>query len=73
TYNMLTEVLVNDADMTELARKAAAKITDTPECVEEATPGMGGEDFAEYTHLCPSAFANLGAGGEYPHHSDFFW
>ncbi|MBQ1356482.1 MAG: amidohydrolase [Solobacterium sp.] len=73
TYNMLTEVLANDADMTELAKKAAAKITDTPECVEEATPGMGGEDFAEYTHFCPSAFANLGAGGEYPHHSDFFW
>ena len=70
-YDMLTEVLVNDPDAIDLVRKAAAKVADDPSIVEEGRPGMGGEDFSEYTVLTKAAFARLGAGGEYPNHSDY--
>ena len=70
-YDMLTEVLVNDPDAIDLVRKAAAKVADDPSMVEEGRPGMGGEDFSEYTVLTKAAFARLGAGGEYPNHSDY--
>lgn len=73
-YDMLTEPLVNDAGMAELAWKAAEKVVDDPKTqVEKCIAQMGGEDFAEYTVHCPAAFATLGGGGEYPHHSDYFF
>lgn len=70
-YDMLTEVLVNDEDGIALVRKAAAKVVDTPDQVKTSTPGMGGEDFAEYSVLTKAAFASLGAGGKFPNHSDY--
>ncbi|MBC8535979.1 M20 metallopeptidase family protein [Feifania hominis] len=69
-YEMMTEVLVNDAESVELARGAAAKIIDNPAMLIEVPATMGGEDFAEYTPLCKASFAMVGAGGEYPQHSD---
>lgn len=68
---MLTEVLVNDPDAIDLVRKAAGKVVSDPAQVLQAQPGMGGEDFSEYTVLAKAAFARLGAGGEYPNHSDY--
>lgn len=70
-YDMLTEVLVNDPDAIDLVRKAAGKVVSDPAQVLQAQPGMGGEDFSEYTVLAKAAFARLGAGGEYPNHSDY--
>ena len=69
-YNMMTEVLMNDPECVALARRAAEKIVEDPSLLREAEPMMGGEDFAEYTVLAKSAFASVGAGGDYPQHSD---
>ena len=69
-YNMATEVVVNDPKAVQLAWDAASKIVAEPSLVMEGKPMMGGEDFAEYTLHAPSAFAFLGAGGEFPLHSD---
>lgn len=65
-YDMLTEVLVNDPDAIDLVRKAAGKVVSDPAQVLQAQPGMGGEDFSEYTVLAKAAFARLGAGGDIP-------
>lgn len=69
-YNMMTEVLMNDAEGVAMARKAAAKIVERPDQLIEAKVMMGGEDFAEYTVHTRAAFASVGAGGEYPQHSN---
>lgn len=69
-YDMLTEVLVNDAESVDLVRKSAAKVVSSPELLQEGKAGMGGEDFSEYTVFAKAAFARLGAGSEYPNHSD---
>ena len=69
-YHAVTNVLVNDATMVEKGMAAARKVTDL---VEYDTPTMGGEDFAEYTKIVPGAFFRLGAGGEYPGHSDHYY
>lgn len=55
--------------MQSAAQKAAA----VPQLVIPAPRMMGGEDFAEYTKYVKSAFAGLGAGGEHPQHSDYFF
>ena len=70
-YDMLTEVLVNDAESIDLVRKSAAKVVDDPSLVRQGQPGMGGEDFSEYTVLTKGAFARLGGGGPFPNHSDY--
>ena len=69
-YKMLTEPLINNDDMIELARQSAAKIIDENAHVITGTPAMGAEDFSEYSVLVPASFASLGCGGEYPGHSD---
>ena len=70
-YNMMLEPLINNDEILNLARAAAAKIVDTPDQVKTAGPGMAGEDFSEYSVLTKAAFASLGAGGEFPGHSDY--
>ena len=69
-YNMMTEVLVNDADMLEIVKGAAKKAADDEKLIVEMKPMMGAEDFAEYTVLTKAAFATVGAGGQFPNHSD---
>lgn len=71
-YDMLTEVLMNDPEATELVKAAAKKVAAAPELVVEGTPTMGAEDFADYTLLSKASFAMLGGGGTYPQHSDHF-
>ncbi len=68
-YNMMTEVLMNDAEGVELVRGAAKKVIGEEKIIE-TKPTMGGEDFAEYTPLTKAVFATVGAGGDYPQHSD---
>ncbi len=69
-YEMMTEVLMNDSESVDLVHASAAKVVDDPAMVIETPATMGGEDFAEYTPLCKASFAMVGAGGEYPQHSD---
>lgn len=70
-YDSITDVLINDAEMTELGFEAAHKIVPA-EMVLHQDKQMGGEDFAAYTACAPAAFYMLGGGGEYPQHSDHF-
>ena len=70
-YNMMLEPLINNDEILNLARESAAKIVDTPDQVKTGAPGMAGEDFSEYSVLTKAAFASLGAGGEFPGHSDY--
>lgn len=57
-----------------IARKAALEITPAPQLVVQMNQKMmASEDFSEYTSYCPAAFVMLGAGGEYPSHSDHFF
>ncbi len=69
-YEVITDVMINDADMVEKGLASARKVTDF---VEYDQRGMGGEDFAEYTKYVPGAFFSLGAGGTYPGHSDHYF
>lgn len=71
-YHSITEVLISDPKMTDLAFGAANKVCD-PSLVQRIDRlQMGGEDFAEYTAHAKAAFFTLGAGGEAPQHSDHF-
>ena len=70
-YDALTEPLINDNEMVDLALASAAKITDADHIGMKGM-AMGGEDFAEYTKFAPSAFFSLGVGGEWPGHSDHY-
>lgn len=69
----LCEVNVNDNDMTAIMRAAARKISDSEDMVMPMPRVMGSEDFAEYAALCPSAYADLGAGSDYANHSNYFY
>ncbi len=68
-YETMTRVSINDEECTRQGAESAKKIQD-PELVVLGKPTMGGEDFAEYTFEAPATFFSLGAGGEYPLHSD---
>jgi len=70
-YDSITDVLINDHDMTELGFAAARKITDEAHIIR-LNKQMGGEDFAEYTAYAPASFYMLGGGGTAPQHSDHF-
>lgn len=65
-------VTVNDARVSEVARKAAGKIVGEDKVLNDVTI-MGGEDFAYIAQKVPSCFALLGAkvesGEAYPLHS----
>jgi len=53
-------VLVNDAAMTTLARRAAAAVLEADAVREAGPPIMPGEDFARYLERTPGSFASLG-------------
>lgn len=56
-------VLVNDAHMTAVARRAAELVLDPGTVVEGGwPPGMPADDFAEYLEHVPGAYAGLGVG-----------
>lgn len=72
-YSYITDVLVNDEHAVVYSKSAAEKAAAVPQLVIPAPRMMGGEDFAEYTKYVKSAFVGLGAGGEHPQHSDYFF
>lgn len=69
-YHALTNVLINDEKATEIAMESAVKILGGKDKILKQSLQMGGEDHAEYANLIPSAYFQLGAGGEYPWHSE---
>lgn len=58
-YDAGYPVLVNDAAMTEIARKAALSVLGEAK-VGPMQPSMGGEDFAFFLEHVPGTFARLG-------------
>lgn len=54
-------VLINDAAVTEVARRAAALVIGEENCTEPPL-GMGGEDFAYFATARPGCFGRLGTG-----------
>ncbi len=54
-------VLVNDAAMTALARRAAEAVLESGAVRDAGAPIMPGEDFARYLERVPGCFASLGA------------
>ncbi len=68
--------VVNDAEATELVRRAVIRALG-PEALVQATPTMGGEDFSAYQQRVPGAFFFIGARNEergivHPHHHECF-
>ena len=68
--------VVNDPEVTEIFTRSAQSILGR-DAVVQHPPVMGGEDFAYYAQVVPSAFLFLGArnpdkGANYPHHHPRF-
>ena len=60
-YRRGYDVLINDPEMSELARAAAVDVVGEPGILPAET-GMGGEDFGRYLQKVPGCFATIGAG-----------
>jgi amidohydrolase len=68
--------VINDPEMTQFVRTAAAKVADTADSIVPFVT-MVGEDFCEFANRVPSAFYFIGAGNkdkdaDYPHHHACF-
>jgi len=75
-YTLLTPVLINDLNLSNISSQALIK-NFGEESVVKLEKTMGGEDFASYTQEIPSIFALVGArnedkGAKYPHHHKNF-
>lgn len=70
-YDQVTEVVDNDAHVTDIALSAARKITDG-KIVCKGLRTLGGEDFGAYTAHAPASFFSIGAGGVGPMHGNCF-
>ncbi|MEZ5398203.1 MAG: amidohydrolase [Bryobacteraceae bacterium] len=70
------EAVVNEAGLTQLARRAAAGVVGSTGVQEIARPSMGGEDFANYLGAIPGCMVRLGTSSELaggpPLHSPLF-
>jgi amidohydrolase len=60
-YRRGYDVLINEPQMTALARAAAADVVGE-EGLLPAEPGMAGEDFGRYLQRVPGCFATIGGG-----------
>lgn len=70
--------LINDAAMTQIARKSIGKIIGDDNVYELPDPNMGGEDFAYLCEHVPSAFFFVGINEKdkpepVHHHPNFAW
>jgi amidohydrolase len=68
--------VINDSEMIQFVRTAAAKVVDTEDRIVPFVT-MVGEDFCEFANRVPSAFYFIGAGNkdkgaDYPHHHASF-
>ena len=68
--------VINDSEMIQFVRTAAAKVVDTEDRIVPFVT-MVGEDFCEFANRVPSAFYFIGAGNkdkdaDYPHHHACF-
>jgi amidohydrolase len=60
-YHFGYPVLVNDASMAELARRAATRVVGEENVLSNG-PGMAAEDFAYFLQEAPGAFGSVGVG-----------
>ena len=60
-HNRGYDVLINDPEMSELARAAAVDVGGE-DAVQPAEAGMGGEDFGRYLQKVPGCFVTIGGG-----------
>ncbi|MCT4507672.1 MAG: amidohydrolase [Tepidibacter sp.] len=70
--------LINDEEMTELARNSFKKIVGKDRVFDMKEPTMGGEDFAYFGQLVPSSFIFVGISKDKDnlvvhHHPKFKW
>jgi len=75
-YTILTPVLINDLNLSNISSQALIK-NFGEESIVKLEKTMGGEDFALYAQEIPSIFALVGArnedkGAKYPHHHKNF-
>jgi amidohydrolase len=55
-------VLVNDARMTDIARRAATLVLEPAAVQTSSRPTMAAEDFARFLEVVPGCYASLGVG-----------
>lgn len=76
TYDKGYPSVINDPQMTELAKTAAERLLGAENVMYIPNPGMGGEDFSYFAEKAPGIFLRLGAGnpekdcvysGHHPH------
>lgn len=75
-YVMGSPAVINDDRIAELAQQSAKKLFGE-DCLLHLEKTPGGENFSEYLHLVPGAFAFLGVGNEaigavHPQHSCYY-
>ncbi|WP_423363493.1 M20 metallopeptidase family protein [Mycoplasma sp. P36-A1] len=77
-YINIYPAVINDKEMTELARKSLGKIIGKENVEDLPEPNMGGEDFAYLCERVPSSFIFVGIAEENKpapvhHHPEFQW
>jgi amidohydrolase len=77
TFKIGNHILSNDPAMASIVRHTAQRILNKKEYVTADIKTMAGEDFSEFAHKVPSAFAFVGAKkglneDSYPHHHPKF-
>lgn len=68
--------LINDEEMTNLAKNSISKIVGNENVIESQHPNMGAEDFAYFAKYIPSSFYFVGIAKKedkpVPHHNPYF-
>lgn len=75
-YTRGSPAVINHPELVDFLRPAAAAVVGTSQVLQHP-PKMGGEDFAYYCKVVPSAFVQIGArnpevGANFPHHHPRF-
>lgn len=64
SYKVGNEILINDPEMTVMARQAAVEILGDENNVKAGLRSMGGEDFSDFSRLVPGVFYFIGSGNQ---------
>lgn len=71
-YGCGSAALINDAQVTGIARRAAEKIMPDRTLLINGGGSMGAEDFSLYTEYVPCTFVTIGCGEETFNHNEHF-
>lgn len=64
--------IVNDAELTLLAKAAVQGLLGKEHTADITEPTMTTEDFGCFLERCPGSFYHIGVGGQFPLHSPYF-